>query len=256
VKMNKGKIKRIVLVIAGIVGIFDTLIVSAYVNGMDLGVILPAVIGIACIIWSMKPLYEKYLHKISPVLRRIVYWCFLLFLFLFITVEGCIILGGIVIQSQDIKPDYIMVLGAGIYEDGSPTPTLEKRLLWSIDYAARYPEAYIVVTGGQGRTEPVPEGRAMAEYLISKGINPGRIIIEDKSTSTMENFKFSKELIDDSKKIVFVTNDFHVLRSTMLARRNGLDAYGYGTPTPGIVLVNCYLREFFAMIKSFIFDHP
>jgi len=256
VKMDTKKIYRIFLFIIGVSGILDTIIVRAYVHGIDLGVILPAVIGIACIVWSLKPFYEKYLQRINPVFRRIVYWCFLLFLFFFITVEGCIILGGVFIQHSDVKPDYILVLGAGIYEDGRPTPTLEKRLLWSIDYAGMHTEANIVVSGGQGKNEPMPEARAMAEYLVNRGISPDRIIIEDKSTSTMENFKFTKELIDYSKKIVFVTNDFHVFRSTMLARRNGLDAYGYGTSTPGIVLINCYLREFFAVVKSFIFDHP
>ncbi|AGC67770.1 hypothetical protein Cst_c07660 [Thermoclostridium stercorarium subsp. stercorarium DSM 8532] len=255
-EMKKGKIYRIILIIIGVIGILDTIVVRDFVNGMDLGVLLPSLIGIACILWSLKPMYEKYLNKVNPVLRRIVYWCFLLFLFLFITVEGAIVLGGKYIRDYDIKPDYILVLGAGIYADGNPTPALEERLLLSIDYANRYPEAYIVVSGGQGKNEPVPEAHAMAQYLIRKGISPDRIIIEDKATSTMENFKFTKELIDSGKKIAFITNDFHVLRSTMLARRNGLDAYGYGTPTPGIVLINCYLREFFAMVKSFLFDHP
>lgn len=255
-KMNRKKIRSIILVLIGVTGILDTIIVSAFVNGIDLGVVLPSIIGLACIVWSMKPFYEKYLNRINPVLRRIAYWCFLLFVFFFITVEGCIILGGIYIHNSDVKPDYILILGAGIYEDGSPTLTLENRLQTGMDFAARYPDAYIVVSGGQGKNEPVPEAQAMAEYMIDRGMDPDRIIIEDKSTSTMENFKFTKELIDDSKKIVFITNDFHVFRSTMLAGRNGLDAYGYGTSTPGIVLVNCYLREFFAMVKSFIFDHP
>lgn len=255
-KMDMKKIGRIILLLLGILGILDTVIVSAYVNGMDLGVLLPSVIGFACIVWSFKPFYEKYLQKVNPVFRRITYWCSLLFLFFFIIVEGCIILGGIYSQYPDEKPDYIVVLGAGIYPDGSPTLTLEKRLLLSIDFAKQHPDAYIVVSGGQGKNEPKPEAHAMAEYLVDRGIDSRRIIIEDRSTSTMENFKYTRELIGDNKTIAFVTNNFHVFRSTILARRNGLNAYGYGTSTPGIVLINCYLREFFAMVKSFLFDHP
>lgn len=253
---NTKNVFRIILFIAGIAGILDTLVVSTFVNGMDLGVVLPLVIGVACIVWSLKPLYEKHLQKINPALRRITYWAFMLFLFFFIVVEGCIILGGIYIQNADVEPDYILVLGTGINADGSPSLTLEKRLLRGIEYANKYPDAYIVVSGGQGKTEPMPEAKAMAIYLVDRGISPGRIMVEDKSTSTMENFKYTKELIDPTGKIVFITNDFHVFRSTILARRNGLDAYGSGTSTPGIVLVNCYLREFFALVKSVILDHP
>ena len=255
-RLKKIKTGQVILFAFGILGILDTIIVRAVVQGMDLGVFLPSIIGVACIVWSMKPLYEKYLNKIHPILRGITYWCFLIFLFFFIIIEGCIIMGGIFNRHSDDAPEYILVLGAGIYGDGSPTLTLEKRLQLGIDFANRYPDAYIVVSGGQGSNEPMPEAHAMAYYLVDRGVKPERIIVEDRSTSTMENFKYSKEIIGDGKKIAFITNDFHVFRSTMLARRNGLDASGYGTSTPGIVLVNCYLREFFAMVKSFIFDHP
>lgn len=255
-RMKNKRIGRAILFVIGVLGILDTIIVRAVVQGMDLGVFMPSVIGLACIVWSLKPLYEKYLNKINPVLRGITYWCFILFMFFFIILEGCIVLGGIFNQNPENNPDYILILGAGIYGDGSPTLTLEKRLQLGLELAKQHPDAYIVVSGGQGRNEPMPEALAMAYYLADRGINPGRIIIEDKSTSTMENFKYSKELIDAGKKIAFITNDFHIFRSTMLARRNGLDVYGCGTSTPGIVLINCYLREFFAMVKSFIFDHP
>lgn len=254
--MNTKRIGRIILFIAGISGILDTVIVRAFVQDMDLGVLLPSIIGVACIVWAFKPYYQKYLNKINPILRRITYWGFLFFLFFFIVVEGCIILGGVFSGHTEVKPDYILVLGAGIKKDSSPTLALEKRLQWAIDYAGQYPDAYIVVSGGQGKNEPEPEARAMARYLIDRGISSERIIIEDKATSTMENFKYTKELIDADKTVAFVTNDFHVFRSTMLAGRNGLNACGYGTSTPGIILVNCYLREFFAMVKSFLFDHP
>ena len=122
---NTKNVFRIILFIAGIAGILDTLVVSTFVNGMDLGVVLPLVIGVACIVWSLKPLYEKHLQKINPALRRITYWAFMLFLFFFIVVEGCIILGGIYIQNADVEPDYILVLGTGINADGSPSLTLE-----------------------------------------------------------------------------------------------------------------------------------
>lgn len=251
--MRKIKIKQVLLLGIGLLGVLDTLVVRLFVQGMDFGTIMPAIIGIVLILYSFKPFWEKYI-KVNPFFRKLAYWLFLVMLTVFIIAEGCIILGGIYSPEPENQPEYVIVLGAGVKEDGTPTLTLLNRLEKCITYANEHSETYIVVSGGQGKKEPESEGHAMAKYLIERGINPERIIIEDKSTSTMENFKFSKMLIDNVKEIAFITNDFHVFRSTILARRNGFKAYGYGTPTPGIVLINSHLREFFALFKSLIFD--
>jgi uncharacterized SAM-binding protein YcdF (DUF218 family) len=250
------EIRQIILFIIGILGILDTIIVRAYVQGMDLGAFLPAIIGIACIILSLKPLYERHISRIHPIIRRFVYWSFMLFLFVFILLESCIIFGGIYQPSTDTEPEYLVVLGCGIKPDGSPTLALKNRLDLSMKYAKEHPDTYIVMSGGQGPNEPMPEAHAMAYYLIDRGINPERIIIEDRSSSTMENFKYTKQILGENDEIAFITNNFHVFRSNILAKRNGFTAYGYGAPTPGIVLINSYLREFFAIVKSLIFDHP
>jgi len=252
--MKNRKISGFILLAAGILCILDTIIVRAFVQGMDLGTLMPSVIGIILIIFSLKPYWEKYLKKIHPIFIRIVYWGFLLFLTIFIVAEGCIILGAVHATKPDRQPEYLVVLGAAIREDGTPTLSLVNRLNWVVDYASENPQTNIVVSGGQGKNEPVPEAQAMAIYLADRGVDKNRIILEDRATSTMENFKYTKELIGDQKEIAFVTNDFHVFRSSMLAARNGFKAYGYGTPTPGIVLVNSYLREFFALVKSLLVD--
>ena len=252
--MNKIKIKQILLLGIGVLGIIDTLVVRLFVQGMDLGTILPAIIGFFLIFYSLKPTWERYLKNVNPFFRKLTYWAFLLTLTVFVIVEGCIIIGSVYSPEPEIKPEYVIVLGAGIKEDGTPTLTLLNRLEKCVIYAGENPEAFIVVSGGQRRNEPEPEGQAMAKYLVARGVSSERIIIEDKSTSTMENFNFSKKLINDVKEVDFITNDFHIFRATILAGRNGLKAYGYGTPTPGIVLINCYLREFFALFKSLIFD--
>ncbi|NLO40874.1 MAG: YdcF family protein [Ruminiclostridium sp.] len=252
--MKKKKIRFFIFLFIGLAGVLDTIMVRAYVQGMDLGTLMPAVIGVIFIIFAFKPYWEKYLEKVNPFLRKAVYWGFLLFLLIFVVVEGCIILGGIYTPILEEQPEYVIVLGAGIKEDGSPTLSLVNRLELSIAYAAQYPGTTIIVSGGQGSNEPMPEAQAMAQYLKSRGVDAGRIMIEDKSTSTMENFKYSKELIGEQKEIAFITSDFHIFRSSILTRRNGLKGYGYATPTPGIVLVNCYIREFFALFKSLVFD--
>jgi uncharacterized SAM-binding protein YcdF (DUF218 family) len=254
VKLRKKNIKSYIFFLIGLLGILDTIFVRFYVQGMDLGTMLPAIIGIVFIAFAFKPLWEKYLQKVNLFFRRMVYWGFLVFLTVFIVALGCIILGGLYTPEPTEQPEYVIILGAGIKGDGSPTLTLERRLEAGIAYARQHPDTYIVVSGGQGSNEPMPEGHAMARYLKDRGVDPQRIVIEDRSSSTMENFRYSKELIGEQKEIVFITNKFHVFRSTILARRNGFKAYGYGTETPGIVLINSYLREIFALGKSLIFD--
>lgn len=253
--MKKADVRNLLFLVLGFIGIADTIIVRAYVQVMDLGVLLPSVIGVFFIFLYLRPLWEKYYIKLNHVIKRIIYWGFLVFLVIFIVAEGCIILGGIYKPSPEKQPEYVVVLGAGILENGMPTLSLANRLELCIDYAAEYPDTKIVVSGGQGRTEPMSEAEAMARYLVDRGVEPDRIILEDRSTSTMENFKYTREIIGDVGEISFITNDFHVFRSRMLAKRNGFNAYGYGAPTPGIVLVNCYMREFFALIKSLLLDH-
>jgi uncharacterized SAM-binding protein YcdF (DUF218 family) len=255
VEVKRGNILNLFFLVLGFIGIADTIIVRAFVQGMDLGVLLPSVIGVVFIILYLRPLWDKYYMKLNNVIKRIIYWGFLVFLTIFIIVEGCIILGGIYKPRPEKQPEYVVVLGAGILENGMPTLSLAKRLDRCIDYASEYPDTMIVVSGGQGKTEPMTEAEAMARYLVDRGVEPGRIILEDRATSTMENFKYTREIIGDVDEISFITNDFHVFRSGILAKRNGFKAYGYGTPTPGIVLVNSYLREFFALIKSLLLDY-
>jgi uncharacterized SAM-binding protein YcdF (DUF218 family) len=252
--VKKRKLRFFIFLFIGLAGVLDTILVRFYVQGMDLGTLLPAVIGAVFIVFALKPSWEKYFEKVNPLVKKVIYWGFLLFLVIFVIAEGCIVLGSIYTPSPAKQPEYVIVLGAGIKEDESPTLSLANRLERSITYAAQYPDTIIIVSGGQGQNEPMPEAQAMAQDLKNRGVDPKRIIIEDKSTSTMENFRYSREFTGEQKEIAFITNDFHIFRSAILARRNDFKAYGYGTPTPGIVLVNSYLREFFALIKSLIID--
>lgn len=113
----------------------------------------------------------------------------------------------------------------------------------------------VIVSGGKGLHEKKVEAELMRNYLINRGINPDNIIVEDKSSSTYENFIFSKSLIKPGiKKIYIVTNAFHTFRAKMIAKRTGFIPVPIPAKDPKSVLINCYLREYFAVIKTFIFD--
>lgn len=92
----------------------------------------------------------------------------------------------------------------------------------------------------------------MQRYLAARGIEESRILMEDKSMSTLENFLFSKALIDDAvgpnAKLVFVTTRFHVFRSERIARSLGIEAEGFGADDVAWLSPNNYLRETCAIV--------
>ena len=150
--------------------------------------------------------------------------------------------------------DFIIILGSKIKADGSLTPLLQARVDKAIDFGNKQYEIakkkiVYVPSGGKGKDEVISEALAIKNYLISKGIKEKQIIIEDKSTSTIENMKFSKDKIDKEKanaKISFSTTNYHVFRSGVIANKQGLDCEGMGSKTKWYFYTNALIREFIA----------
>lgn len=152
--------------------------------------------------------------------------------------------------------DYIIVLGTGILPDGSLSPLLKNRL----DEALRYYQLQeklgrkrptIIVSGGKGIDEPFSEAEVMRRYLLCKSIPPECILVEDRSINTHQNFLYSKELIEQrgrGRDTVFITNNFHVLRSGLYARKVGVRAEGIGARTSLYYLPYALAREYIAVI--------
>lgn len=140
--------------------------------------------------------------------------------------------------------DYIVVLGCGVIGD-RVTPLLAGRIEKGIELLKKNPSAKIIMSGGQGPGEDLPEGEAMAKYAMDKGVEEDRIIIENKSVNTRENLLFSMALMDgDRPKIALVTTSYHVFRALMLAKQCGLRCVGFGAKTKWYFTLNAVLREF------------
>lgn len=111
------------------------------------------------------------------------------------------------------------------------------------------------MSGGQGFQETVTEASAMEKYLLEKGVEPSRIIKEEKATSTYENMKFSKEILDDilgenSYKVTVLTNDYHVFRAVYLAKSVGFETTHSHGKTTWYNTVPSYLREVLAIADT------
>lgn len=156
-------------------------------------------------------------------------------------------------DNADGSEKAVIVLGCGI--DGEQvSPKLARRLDKAAEYFAEHPDKPVIVSGGQGAQEDIPESTAMKRYLVSKGVPDGMIIEESNSTSTFENFEFSKDIADTlpgGDKIVFVTSRFHIYRASRYAAGAGFEAHHIGARVPFYELPSNYLREMLAVVKFF-----
>ncbi|MFT4109508.1 YdcF family protein [Propionicimonas sp.] len=147
--------------------------------------------------------------------------------------------------------DAVIVLGAAVH--GSElSRTLADRLDAALAYHRGNPAAPIVVTGGKGAQENLPEADAMRAYLVAHGVPAAGVIVEDRATSTVENFANSKAMLDArfpaGYRVVFVTDEFHVFRAGGLAAAAGLAATHVSSHTPWYFWSANYLREELAVL--------
>lgn len=152
--------------------------------------------------------------------------------------------------------DFMIILGSKIKSDGTLTPLLKGRVDKAIEFANKQYEKtkkkiIYIPSGGKGDDETIAEAVAIKNYLLKNGIKENQIIIEDKSTSTIENMKFSKKKIDKvnkDAKISFSTTNYHVFRSGVIANEQGINCEGIGSKTKWYFYSNALIREFIANI--------
>ena len=160
-----------------------------------------------------------------------------------------------------IPADAVIVLGAGV-NGTQPSLSLQTRLDTALDYLEEHPDVPVVLTGGRGYGEDITEAQCMYNDLTERGVDPARLILEENAVNTVQNFAFSRPLLEeagiDPKEdlVAIVTNDFHIYRASLLATRQDYgDAFGIPARLPWIHLeINYYLREAFALVKTLVFD--
>ena len=141
------------------------------------------------------------------------------------------------------KLDYVVVLGAGLIGD-KVTPLLASRIEKGIAIYQKHPGSKLIMSGGQGPDELMAEGQAMANYALEQGIPAEDIVIENQSTNTEENLKFSYALMKPGSRFALVTNYYHVFRALLLAQQLKIKCIGYGAKTRFYFSLNAFIREF------------
>ena len=147
--------------------------------------------------------------------------------------------------------DYIVVLGAQIYESG-PSAVLKYRLDEACRYLRENPETICIVSGAKGYNEPYTEAEGMKKYLTEQGIPEERILEERRAKNTVENIQYSMELFDpETDRVGIVTNDFHLYRGVAIAEKEGIrNISGIAAGSVPMYLPNNMLREFLGVMKD------
>lgn len=153
-------------------------------------------------------------------------------------------------------PEFVVVLGAQTHGN-RPSRTLRERLDLAYAYLLENPQAVCFVSGGQGSDETHTEAFVMRQYLLDRGVEDGRIVMEEQARSTRENLMFSCELARargmEPERVLIITSEFHLCRAKYIARTLGLDACGLGsTTTPWVLKILYEVREVFAFVKAFL----
>lgn len=242
----------------GFIGVLDTVIVLSLNGGRNLGTLLPGFLGAIMFIWGLTGNYlqKRFSLKRFPWLRRLLLGGAILLGFSFLLIEG-LLLWNTKDQTSG-NEEYLIILGAGLNGD-QLSWTLWERVNKGLTILLDNPEMKVVVSGGQGPGEWITEAEAMQRYLLEHGIAPERIFKEEHSTSTMENFRYTRETLEkltykQGEPVLVITNDFHMFRAKILAKRCGLSPVGVPSPTPWYLRPNVYLREYFAVVKSLTLD--
>ena len=207
--------------------------------------VLGCIIGIILVYNCLHLLQKKY-PKDARILQR---------MFTAILCIGLLVCGvteALIIHASFGEPkescDYVVVLGAKVRPEG-PSVSLMDRIRAAEDYMTEHPDVIAVVSGGQGPDEPMSEAQCMYEQLVKLGVDPARIWMEDKATSTWENLNFSLNLIEEKtgtrpQKIGLLSSEYHLYRAGLFAEACGVDSVGIPARTSRISQrINHFMRE-------------
>lgn len=181
-----------------------------------------------------------------PVLTIV---CILLvILILAMIVTGTIILNFGKAQPT-ILPQYLLVLGTTV-NGSEPSPMLRDRINAAYDYLVANPEVTCIVSGYQNNAD-ISEAQCMYNELTKMGIDPSRIWMEPKASSTEENFSFTLDLIEEKtgsrpQWLTVLSSEFHLLRASMFAAEQGIQIVPVGAETTDLpTFLFWFIREIF-----------
>ena len=167
------------------------------------------------------------------------------------------LMGFVYYQETHLPPvgdsNVIIVLGAQVKPDGTPSVALERRLTAALE-SYQTDRQLIIVCGAQGANEPRAEGDVMRDWLIARGVPQEDVVAETASFNTRENLTYAKAIMESRglERALVVTSDYHVARALELCRQTGITAVGKGSPSKPEYFIKNHFREGLSWIKLWL----
>lgn len=189
--------------------------------------------------------------KWAKALRVILITGYAAFTVLF-SVESALMLDAV--YSTPPSDATVIVLGCSVKGE-TPSLMLRYRIDTAEEFLKANPDSAAVLSGGQGPGEDISEALCMYRELTARGIDSSRLYMEDRSTSTIENVNFSKEIIDReglNTTVAIVSNNFHLYRASLVVRDAGLTYSGLPAFSPYPSLATYIMREYLGIVAQWL----
>lgn len=150
--------------------------------------------------------------------------------------------------------DCILVLGAGVWNGGRPSPMLEDRLVRAIELYNMGVSNRLLMSGDHGRKD-YDEVNVMKRFAVDRGIPSSHVFMDHAGFSTYESIYRARDVFK-VKKAIIVTQEYHLYRALYIAKKLGLEAYGvaadrreyYGQASRELREVLARVKDFFSTI--------
>ena len=154
-------------------------------------------------------------------------------------------------EAAPLHADCILILGAGVWDDGRPSYMLEDRLLRGIQLYENGASDRLLMSGDHGSKE-YDEVNVMKQFAVDRGILSEHIFMDHAGFSTYESIYRTRDIFE-AEKIIIVTQKYHLYRALYIAEKLGLEAYGVASyPRQYVGQEIRDLREILARVKDFI----
>ncbi len=222
--------------------------------GNVVGIMIFTLTGAAAVFWSpIKKLVKKLRgNKVMKIILDIIFVLLILFCIYCAAAIGLMIHGA---KNPPEEGSTLVVLGCQV-RGTEPSHTLRMRLDAAYGYLSDHPDSKAVLSGGQGEHEDISEAQCMYNYLTEKGISPDRLYLEEKSTTTNENIRFSEEIIKHNgldPRLAIATDWYHEFRAGLICSRQGFTCGAVSADTPHYLTAHLVTREIFAIANEVLF---
>jgi len=153
-------------------------------------------------------------------------------------------------EAASLHADCIIILGAGVWDGGRPSPMLEDRLLQGIELYENGSSDRLLMSGDHGRKD-YDEVNVMKQFAIDRGIPSEHVFMDHAGFSTYESLYRARDIFE-ARRVIIVTQKYHIYRALYVAGKLGLEAYGVASDPRRYAGQNIRdLRETVARVKDY-----